>query len=290
MDQKIIDLFNEFTHTDMPRREFMEKLAALAGWTAAAYSALSLLDPGYAKAETVPENDARITGERIEFKGASGQVKAYLVNPKQGAAKRPGVLVIHENRGLTPHIEDITRRVAIDSGATAMGIDLLSAQGGTPRPFDDDKAAQLFAKLDRNVEIKDLVAGVDYLSKLPTATGKVGCIGFCFGGGMVNSLVLEAPAPLVAGVAFYGPIQSLENVSKIKAKLQLHYGGEDQHVNAKIPEYEAALKKANVSYEKFIYAGAQHAFNNDTSPARYNADAAKQAWSRSMDFFKKNLA
>ena len=290
MDQKIIDLFNEFTHTDMPRRVFMERLAALAGSTAAAYSALSLLDPGYAKAETVPENDSRITAERVEFPVPSGKMQAYLVNSKQGAAKRPGVLVIHENRGLTPHIEDITRRVAIDTGFTAMGVDLLSVQGGTPHPFDDDKAAQMFAKLDRNLEIKDLVASVDHLSKLPTATGKVGCIGFCFGGGMVNSLVLEAPPALVAGVAFYGPIQPLDNVSKIKAKLLLHYGGEDHGITDKYPEYDAALKKANVQHEAFIYPGAQHAFNNDTSPARYNADAAKLAWSRSIDFFKKNLA
>jgi carboxymethylenebutenolidase len=289
MDQKIIDLFNEFTHTAMPRRQFMERLATLAGGTAAAYSALSLLDPGYAKAETVAANDPRIEGQRVTFKGASGDVKAYLVQPKSGG-KQPGVLVIHENRGLTPHIQDITRRITVDTGFTALGIDLLSPQGGTPEPFDDDKAAQLHAKLDTKVAIQDLVAATDYLSKLPTATGKVGCIGFCFGGGMVNLLVQEAPAPLVAGVAFYGPIPPLDNVSKIKAKLLLNYGGEDHNITDKYPGYDDALKKASVQHEAYIYEGAQHAFNNDTSPARYNADAAKLAWSRSVEFFKKNLA
>jgi carboxymethylenebutenolidase len=288
MDQKIIDLYNEFTHSTMPRRLFMERLAALAGSTAAAYALLPLLQPDYAKAQTVPETDSRISAERVEFKGASGQMKAYLVQPKEGG-KRPGVLVIHENKGLTPHIEDITRRIAL-AGFTGLGIDLLSPQGGTPHPFDDDKATQLFAKLDRNLEIKDLAAGVDYLSKLPTATGKVGCIGFCFGGGMVNLLVQQAPTPLVAAVAFYGPIPPLDNVSKIKAKLLLNYGGEDHGITDKYPGYDEALKKANVQHEAYIYPGAQHAFNNDTSPARYNPEAAKLAWSRSVEFFKKNLA
>ena len=289
MDQKIIDLFNEFTHTDMPRRVFMERLAVLAGSTAAAYSALQLLDPGYAKAETVAANDSRIDGKRITFKGASGEVKGYLVQPKSGG-KHPGVLVIHENRGLTPHIQDITRRIVVDTGFTALGVDLLSPNGGTPEPFDDDQAAKLYDKLDRNLEVKDLVSAVDYLSKLPTATGKVGCIGFCFGGGMVNSLVMEAPAPLVAGVAFYGPIQPFDKVPNIKAKLLLNYGGEDHNITDKYPQYDEALKKAGVQHEAYIYPGAQHAFNNDTSPARYNAEAAKLAWSRSIEFFKKNLA
>jgi len=288
MDQKIIDLFNEFTHTDMPRRQFMERLAMLAGGTAAAYAMMPLLEPGYANAQTVPENDPKISTERVEFKGASGQVKAYVAQPKEGG-KRPGVLVIHENRGLTPHIEDITRRIAL-AGFTGMGVDLLSVNGGTPHPYDDDKAAQLYAKLDRNLEIKDLVAGVDYLSKLPTATGKVGCIGFCFGGGMVNSLVMEAPAPLAAGVAFYGPIQPFDNVPKIKAKLMLHYAGLDTGITSHWPEYDEALKKANVVHEGFVYPNVNHAFNNDTGGERYNADAAKLAWGRSMDFFKKNLA
>jgi len=178
----------------------------------------------------------------------------------------------------------------VDTGFTAFGIDLLSPNGGTPEPFDDDKAAQLHAKLDPKVAVQDLAAGADYLSKLPTATGKVGCIGFCFGGGMVNLLVQQAPAPLVAAVAFYGPIPPLDNVSKIKAKLLLNYGGEDHGITDKYPQYDEALKKANVQHEAYVYPGAQHAFNNDTSPARYNPEAAKLAWSRSVEFFKKNLA
>jgi carboxymethylenebutenolidase len=285
MDRRIIELYDEYTHRPLERREFFQRLAVLAGSSTAAYALLPLLENNYARAAIVDPADARLATGMVTFKGASGDVRGYVATPKTGAAKRPGVIVVHENRGLNPHTQDVARRVALE-GFTALAPDALSPLGGTPANEDEARAA--FARIDRDQAGRDLVAAIAYLKGRPDAAGPVGAIGFCWGGGMVNLLAVNAP-DLAAAVPFYGLVAPTAEVPRIKAKLQLHYAGNDPRINAGIPEYEAALRAAGVAYEKFVYDGAEHAFLNDTGAARYNKTAADLAWSRTIAFLQASL-
>lgn len=284
MDQRIIDLYDDFTHGGMSRRSFLDKLAALAGSATAATAVLTVLQNNYAKAQTVQENDPRITAETVEIPGAQG-LKGYLVKPKDASGKLPTVIVIHENRGLNPHIKDVTRRMATE-GFIALGLDYLSPMGGTPT--DEDKGREMIGQLKQPDVIAYGKAAVAYLKSRPDSNGKVGAIGFCWGGGAVNNLAVNEPS-LNAGVAYYGGQPKAEDVPKINAALMLHYGGLDERINAGIAAYEAALKQAGKTYEIYVYEGANHAFNNDTNAARYDKEAADLAWSRTVGFLKKQL-
>jgi carboxymethylenebutenolidase len=285
MNQEIINLFDEFTHKPLSRNEFMKRLAKLTGGTAAAIAILPLLEVNYAHAATIAENDDDLITEDITYGGDGSMMKAYFAKPKTATGKLGAVIVIHENRGLNPHIKDVTRRVA-KAGYLALGVDALSPFGGTPA--NEDEARALFAKLDAPKNTNNFLKGFDYLRSRPDCNGKTACVGFCWGGGLANQLAVNSP-DLKAAVAYYGRQADVVDVPKINAVLQLHYGSLDERVNAGIPAYEAALKAANKKYEVFIYEGANHAFNNDTAPTRYNADAAKLAWERTLRLFKETL-
>ena len=286
ISRDIITLYDRFTHGDMDRRAFMSGLARLAGSTAAATALLPLLQNNYAQAETIKPDDPRLeTAEGVSITGSEKGLTGYLARPK-GSGKLPAVLVIHENRGLNPHIKDITRRMALE-GILALGIDVLSPDGGTPE--DEDKARDMFAKLTGEVAEARATSAIRFLAKHPQATGNVGTVGFCWGGGIVNRGAAGEPT-LNAGVAYYGPQPPAERVPSIKAALLLHYAGLDQRIDAGIPAYQAALDGAKVRYQIFMYDGVDHAFNNDTNAARYNEAAAKLAWSRSVEFLKRELA
>ncbi len=285
MDQRIIDLYDTYTHGGMNRRSFLDRLAALVGSAAGATALLPILQNNYAHAQTVPENDQRITAETVEIPGAQG-LKGYLVKPTNASGKLPTVIVIHENRGLNPHIKDVTRRMATE-GFVALGLDYLSPMGGTPA--DEDKGREMIGQLKQPDVIAYGKAAVAYLKSHPDGNGKVGAIGFCWGGGAVNNLAVNEPG-LSAGVAYYGGQPKAEDVPKIQAALMLHYAGLDERINAGIPAYEAALKQAGKTYEIYLYEGANHAFNNDTNAARYDKEAADLAWKRTVMFLKKNLA
>jgi carboxymethylenebutenolidase len=285
--QQMIDLYDEYTHVTLDRRGFMARLATLAGSTAAASAIFELLASNYARADTVAADDARIKTENVTFPGPAGDIKGYLAMPANASGKLPTVLVIHENRGLNPHIKDVTRRFGVE-GFLAFAVDLLSRQGGTPPT--DEEAAKLFQSLDRAGIVADTEAALAWVKQRPESNGKVGAVGFCFGGGVVNQLAVAAGADLAAGVAYYGGQPPAADVPKIKARMMLHYGGLDTRVNAGIPAYEAALKAAGIDYRIFIYEGANHAFNNDTSAQRYDKSAADLAWSRTLAFFRESLA
>lgn len=284
ISQEIYNLYDEFTHSTMQRRVFMQRLAKLAGGTSAAAVIAPMLTCNYAHA-AVAETDPRIEIQRVTFKGASGDVKGYLAKPK-GVAKAPAIVVTHENRGLNPHIMDVTRRLATD-GFVALGVDYMSQLGGTPP--NDDEAAQQFAKMDAAKAVGDGVAAVAYLKSHPNSTGKIGTVGFCWGGGMSNQIAVNSP-DLAAGVVYYGIQPQAAEAAKIKAKMMIHYAGNDDRINQRMDEWEKALKAAKVDVQQFVYAEKQHGFNNDTSAARYDDGAAKLAWGRTIEFFKKNLA
>ncbi len=283
MDQKFIDLYDDYAHGSLDRREFLKKLAALASGTAAAISLLPLIENKYAQAQVVPEDDSRLHVENIKYPGETGEVLAHFARPK-GDAKLPGVIVIHENRGLNPHTEDVARRAAIE-GFIAIAPDALSPLGGTPE--DVNEAGSLMRKLDSQATVKNYVAAVKYLKTHPQSTGKVGCMGFCWGGGMTNQVAVNSP-DLAAAVPFYGRQPAPEDVPKIKASMLLHYAGLDERINAGIEAFEAALKEASVEYKMFMYEGAGHAFFNDTG-SRYHKEAALLAWERTIAFLKKKL-
>lgn len=284
MDQRIINLYDEYTHKPLSRSVFLKRLATLVGSTTAAIALLPQLEGNYAIAQTL-DGDADLETERITYKVAGGDMKAYLAKPKK-KGKYPGVIVIHENRGLNAHIEDVTRRAA-KAGYIAIGVDALSLLGGTPA--NEDEARALFQKLDAKETIANFAAAVPYLKSRKDCTGKVGCVGFCWGGAMANNLAVNVP-DLNAAVAFYGRQPEAADVPKIKAAVQLHYAGLDERINAGIPAYEAALKANNIPYELYLYEGVNHAFHNDTSAARYNEAAAKLAWQRTLAFWKKYLS
>jgi len=284
MDQKIIDLYDEYTHGLIDRRGFLKRLSILAGGTVAANILLPLIENNYANAEIVPEDDPRLYTDYIKYPGATGEVRASLARPK-GDAKLPGVVVIHENRGLNAHIEDVNRRVALE-GFLAIAPDALSPLGGTPA--DPDQARSLIKKLDKKSTLENYLAAVKYLKTHPKSTGKVGVIGFCWGGGMANQVAVNFP-DLSAAVPFYGRQPASEDVSQIKAPLLLHYAGLDERINKGIPAFEAALKAASVDYKLYMYEGAKHAFNNDTNAKRYNKEAAQLAWKRTISFLKEKL-
>ena len=284
MDQKIIDLYDEYNKGLMDRRQFLKKLAVYAGSVAAAAALLPLIEKNHAQAEVVPKDDPRLTASHIQYSGATGEIRAYLARPK-GDAKLPGVIVIHEIWGLNPHIEDVTRRIALE-GFLTVAPDALTPLGGTPE--DPDKARPLFQKLDSQSTIQNYVAAVRYLKTHPGSTGKVGAVGFCWGGAMANQVAVNSP-DLSAAVPYYGRQPAPEDVPKIKASLLLHYAGVDEAINKGVPAYEAALKKASVDYKIYMYEGAQHAFNNDTNAPRYNKEAAQLAWQRTLSFLKEKL-
>ncbi|MHA4895309.1 dienelactone hydrolase family protein [Pedobacter sp. PWIIR3] len=282
MDQKIINLYDDYTHSNLSRKEFMKRLAILTGSTALALTLLPLLENNYASAAIF--SDDSIVTEDITYPGADGDIKAVLAMPKD-KMKLGAVLVIHENRGLNPHIIDVTKRVAA-AGFLALGVDALSPFGGTPK--DEDKGRELIGKLDPERNLQNYLNGLQFLRTHKYGNGKVGCVGFCWGGGMANKLAVNDPK-LQAAVAYYGAQPKVEEVSKIKASVMMHYGGLDDRINAGIPAYEQALKEHHIDYKIFIYDNVNHAFNNDTSPTRYNEAAAKLAWERTVGLFKKVL-
>jgi carboxymethylenebutenolidase len=283
MDQKIIDLYDEYTHAPLDRRVFLERLAGLTGSVAAAMAALPLLE-NRAVAAVVAPDDARVTTSTVEFPGQGGTIKGYLAKPASGS-KFGAVVVIHENRGLNAHIEDVTRRLAV-AGFLGLAPDLLSPAGGTPA--NEDQARDMIGKLDMAATVANAVAAVAFLRGQSDGNGKVGAVGFCWGGGLVNQLAVH-DATLNAAVAYYGRQPDAADVPKIKAPLLLHYAGLDTRTNEGIPAYKAALDKAGVSYKVYVYEGANHAFNNDTSAERYNAEAAKLAWDRTLAFLTEKL-
>lgn len=283
MDQKIINLYDEYTHSQVSRKDFMRKLAILAGSTALAMTILPMLENNYAAAADFNSDDVEV--ENIAYTGVDGEMKAVLAKPK-GKKNLGCVLVIHENRGLNPHIIDVTKRIAAE-GFLALGVDALSPLGGTPT--DEDKGRELIGKLDPEKNLQNYLKALDYLRNRKDGNGKVGCVGFCWGGGMANKLAVNGPK-LQAAVAYYGTQANVADVPKIKASLMLHYGGLDERINAGIPAYEQALKDNKIDYKIYIYEGVNHAFNNNTSPTRYNEAAAKLAWSRTIDLFKQKLA
>jgi carboxymethylenebutenolidase len=283
MDQKIINLYDEYTHTTLNRKDFMKKLAVLAGGTAMAMTLLPLLENNYASAASAVNADL-IEGN-ITFPGPDGEVKAFSARPK-GKAKLGTVLVIHENRGLNPHIIEVAREVAAE-GFIAVAVDALSPFGGTPA--DEDKARELIGKLDPAKNLQNYLAALEYLRSRKDGNGKAACVGFCWGGAMSNQLAVNDPK-LLAAVAYYGMQPKAEDVGKIKSAVMLHYGGLDERVNAGIPAYEAALKENKVDYKLYVYEGVNHAFNNKTAPTRYNEAAAKLAWGRTISLFKEKLS
>lgn len=282
MDQRIINLYDEYTHKPLRRDEFMKRLIQITGSTAAALGILPLIESNYAQAAVTQSDD--ITTERISYDGVNGKMNAYLARPKK-EGKYATVMVIHENRGLNPHIEDVTRRVA-KAGYLAIAPDALSPQGGTPE--NTDEAREMFSKLKADENLQNFIKGFEYVRTRKDSNSSFGCVGFCWGGALSNQLAVNMPE-LKAAVSFYGRQPEATDVPKIKAAVQLHYGALDERINAGIPAYEEALKKAGTRYELYIYEGANHAFHNDTAGARYNEAAAKLAWQRCLEFYKRYL-
>jgi carboxymethylenebutenolidase len=283
---EVLKLFDGYVHGTLGRRDFLDRAAkfAVGGLTAAAM--LESLRPNYALAQQVPKDDGRIKTEYLTYPSpqGSGTMRGYLAVPKNASGKLPGVVVIHENRGLNPYIEDVARRLAVE-GFVAFAPDALTPVGGYPG--DEEKAMALFAQLDAAKRTEDLVAAAGYLRSRPECNGKIGAVGFCFGGGIVNTMAVRLP-DLAAAVPFYGDQPAAANVGKIKAPLLIHYAALDDRINAGWPAFEAALKANNVKYQMFMYPGTNHGFHNDTTP-RYDEAAAKLAWSRTIAFFKENL-
>ncbi len=285
-DQELLILFDAYVHGAIDRRGFLDKAAKYAVGGVTAAMLLDQLSPKFLEAQVVKPEDPRIKVQQIEYESpkGSGKMRGYLAQPAKAAGKLPAVLVIHENRGLNPHIEDIARRLALDN-FVAFAPDALFPLGGYPG--DEDKARELFPKLDQAKTREDFVAAFEWLKARPETTGKVGAVGFCYGGGIVNFLATREPE-LAAGVPFYGAAPNLEDVPKIKAAMLIQSAEVDERINASWPGYETAMKAANVRYERFQYPGTQHGFNNDTTP-RYDAAAAKLAWERTLAHFNKYL-
>lgn len=279
LDRRIVELYDEYTHKPLDRRSFMSRLVAIAGSVAAAEAALALLEPNYAQAQQVAPDDGRLESKRVDETVNGVRLRGYLVTPK-AVARRGGVLVIHENRGLNPHIEDVTRRAAL-AGFSAFGVDFLTPLGGTPA--DPDAARALFPQLKPDDVVAQARAALAFLAARPDASGKTGAVGFCWGGGAVNDLAVAAPE-LSAGVVFYGRSPDLAKVPQIKARLLIQHAARDTRLVESLPAYEAALKAANIRYQAIVYPDVDHAFHNDTSAERYNAAAARLAWERTVAF------
>lgn len=285
-DQELLALFDAYVHGALDRRGFLDKAAKFAVGGVTAVMLLDQLSPKFLEAQVIKPDDARIKAGHVEYDSPKGygKMRGYLAQPARATGKLPAVLVIHENRGLNPHIEDIARRLALDN-FVAFAPDALFPLGGYPG--DEDKARTLFGQLDQAKTRQDFITANAWLKARPETNGKVGAVGFCYGGGMVNFLATQAP-DLLAGVAFYGSSPNSEDVPKIKAALTIQSAETDERINASWPAYETALKAANVRYERHLYPGTQHGFNNDTTP-RFSADAAKLAWERTVAHFNKHL-
>ena len=285
-DQDLLALFDAYVHGALDRRGFLDKAAKYAVGGVTAAMLLDQLSPKFLEAQVVKPEDPRIKVQSVEYDSPKGygKMRGYLAQPAKANGKLPAVLVIHENRGLNPHIEDIARRLALDN-FVAFAPDALFPLGGYPG--DEDKAREVFPKLDQAKTREDFVAAAEWLEARPETTGKLGAVGFCYGGGMVNFLATRV-TDLAAGVAFYGSAPNLEDVPKIKAALLIQSAETDERINTSWPGYETALKAANVRYERFVYPGTQHGFNNDTTP-RFDAAAAKLAWERTVAHFNKYL-
>jgi carboxymethylenebutenolidase len=285
-DQELLVLFDAYVHGAIDRRGFLDKAQkfAIGGVTSAML--LDALNPKFAEAQQVAKDDKRLKADYVEYESpqGSGKMRGYLVRPANAKGKLPAVLVVHENRGLNPHIEDIARRLALDN-FVAFAPDALFPLGGYPG--DEDKAREAFAKLDQAKTREDFIAAAGFLKGRPEVTGRMGVVGFCYGGGIAHFLATRLP-DLAAAVPFYGNTPAPEEASKVKAPLLIHFAEKDDRINAAWPAYEAALKKAGVNYQAFTYPGTQHGFNNDTTP-RYDEAAAKLAWSRTVEFFNKHL-
>jgi len=285
--QELLDLFHEYQHGDITRRDFLDRAQKFAVGGVTAVALWESLKPNYAWAEQVPKTDARIKAnyETVPSPEGNGSIKGYFVRPANASGKPPVVLVIHENRGLNPYIEDVARRFAI-ANFVAYAPDGLTSVGGYPG--DDEQGAAKFREVNGPKMLEDFVAAAKWLKGRPESNGKLGAVGFCFGGGIVNQLAVRLGSDLSAGAPFYGRQPSADDAAKIKAPLMLHYAGNDQGVNAGIPAFEAALKSNNKTYTVYTYEGTQHGFHNDTTP-RYDEAAAKLAWQRTVEFFNRNL-
>ena len=285
MNPKILDLYNDYIHGEMPRRSFLKRLAEIAGSAAAAAAILPLIETNYAWGQQVDPSDERLEQGYVEYPGTVGPVNAYVAKPANSAAALPGILVIHENRGLNAHIEDVARRAAL-AGYVAVAPDGLSYAGGAPE--DQEAARDKFRASDRETITADVVKGVAYLKSSNDCNGKVGAVGFCYGGGVALQCAVADPAS-DASVLFYGRALSAEQVAQVRIPLMLNYAGDDARVNASIPDFRAALDEHEVAYSLHMYPGTGHGFHNDTSQARYNEAAAKLAWQRMLRFFDHYL-
>lgn len=286
-DQELLYVFDEYVHGMIDRRGFLDRAARFAVGGVTAAMLLDMLNPRFAESQQVPMDDPRLKAEFVEYPSpqGSGRMRGYLVRPKGAAGTLPGIVVVHENRGLNPHIEDITRRLALEH-YLAFAPDALTPLGGYPAA-GEDAARALFAKLDQAKTREDMVAAAAFLMAHPDCNGRVGAVGFCYGGGIVNLLAARVPN-LAAAVPFYGNAPSAEEAARITAPLLIHFAENDPRINAMWPAYEAALRAANIAYTMHMYPGTQHGFNNDTTP-RYDAAAAQLAWQRTLDFFRTHL-
>lgn len=286
-DPELLILFDAYVHGHVDRRGFLDRAGKFAVGGVTAAMLLDALNPKFAEAQQVAKDDSRLRAEYVEYPSpnGSGKMRGYLARPAKAAGRLPGVLVVHENRGLNPHIEDIARRLALDN-FIAFAPDALTPLGGYPASGEDE-ARQMFGKLDQAKTREDMVAAADFLKGHPECTGRIGAVGFCWGGGVANMLATRVP-DLAAAVPFYGSPANAADVPKIKAALLVQYAENDQRINDAWPAYETALKAAGVKYEMHKYPGTQHGFNNDTTP-RYDEAAAKLAWQRTVEFLGKNL-
>jgi len=285
MNKKFGNLYQNYLDGKIERRDFVKKIAVFVGGTVAATTFLPMFEANYLQASELSENGSELYTEDITYPGETGEIKAFLARPKK-KKKYPAVVVIHENKGLQPHIKDVNRRMAAE-GFLSIAPDALSPVGGTPKD-NVEEATKLLRELDPDKTVKNLVAAVKYLKTHPQSNGKVGCTGFCWGGAMTNKVAVNAP-DLNAAVPYYGSCAASADVPKIKASLLAHYAADDERINVGVEEFEAALKAAGTDYQIFFYPGTKHAFNNDSNKERYNEEAAKLAWKRTVDFFKDKL-
>ena len=285
--QEVLNLFDRYVHGGIGRREFIERASKYATGAMTATAMFEALKPNFVLGEQISATDSRIKGEEVSYPSPQGNSKTsgYLVRPAKATGKLPAILVVHENRGLNPHIRDIARRLAV-ANFLAFAPDALAPAGGYPG--DEEKATEMFGKLDNAKRTEDFVAAAHWTKDHAQSTGKLGAVGFCFGGGVVNTLAVRLGSDLTVGVPFYGAQPPAADVAKIKANMLIHYAGMDERIDAGWPAYEAALKANKVHYEEYMYAGAQHGFNNDTTP-RYDEASAKMAWGRTMEWFNRYL-